>query len=117
MAQAEHAQVPLRDNRGDALAFLKKQPVPYPHLEDGDARIIWRGVAVVSASLVLFMVVLTTLGWLISAALLFAGVAWGLGSGRHLVNLGAGLALSSVIQLAFSGGLGLPLPAGILAGL
>ncbi|MGY1764317.1 tripartite tricarboxylate transporter TctB family protein [Geodermatophilus sp. SYSU D00779] len=84
---------------------------------DGDARISWRGVAVVSASLVLFMVVLTTLGWLISAALLFAGVAWGLGSDRHLVNLGAGLALSSVIQLAFSGGLGLPLPAGILAGL
>jgi thiol-disulfide isomerase/thioredoxin len=32
----------VSDNRGDALAFLAKQPVPYPHLEDGDARIVQR---------------------------------------------------------------------------
>ena len=30
----------VSDNREDALAFLRKQPVPYPHLEDGDARIV-----------------------------------------------------------------------------
>ena len=30
----------VSDNRRDALAFLKKEPVPYPHLEDGDARIV-----------------------------------------------------------------------------
>ena len=30
----------VSDNRQDALAFLRKQPVPYPHLEDGDARIM-----------------------------------------------------------------------------
>ena len=30
----------VSDNRQDALAFLKKEPVPYPHLEDGDARIV-----------------------------------------------------------------------------
>ena len=30
----------VSDNRQDALAFLKKQPVPYPHLEDGDSRIV-----------------------------------------------------------------------------
>jgi thiol-disulfide isomerase/thioredoxin len=30
----------VSDNREEALAFLKKQPVPYPHLEDGDARIV-----------------------------------------------------------------------------
>lgn len=30
----------VSDNRQDALAFLRKQPVPYPHLEDGDARIV-----------------------------------------------------------------------------
>ncbi len=30
----------VSDNREDALAFLKKEPVPYPHLEDGDARIV-----------------------------------------------------------------------------
>ncbi len=102
-----------RRDAGDAVSA----PTDSTPAGDGDEHIRWRGVAVVAASLVAFMVVLTTLGWLLSAALLFAGVAWGLGSDRHLVNLGAGLALSSVIQLAFSGGLGLPLPAGILAGL
>ena len=30
----------VSDNRQDAQAFLRRQPVPYPHLEDGDARII-----------------------------------------------------------------------------
>ena len=30
----------VSDNREDAMAFLDKQPVPYPHLEDGDARIV-----------------------------------------------------------------------------
>ena len=30
----------VSDNRQDALAFLRKQPVPYPHLEDGDSRIV-----------------------------------------------------------------------------
>ena len=32
----------VSDNRQDALAFLRKQPVPYPHLEDGDSRIVQR---------------------------------------------------------------------------
>ena len=32
----------VSDNRGDAKAFLAKQPVPYPHLEDGDGRIVQR---------------------------------------------------------------------------
>ena len=35
----------VSDNREDALGFLKKQPVPYPHLEDGDARIVQRAGA------------------------------------------------------------------------
>ena len=30
----------VSDNREDAGAFLAKQPVPYPHLEDGDGRIV-----------------------------------------------------------------------------
>jgi cytochrome c biogenesis protein CcmG/thiol:disulfide interchange protein DsbE len=35
----------VSDNREDALTFLGKQPVPYPHLEDGDARIVQRAGA------------------------------------------------------------------------
>lgn len=30
----------VSDNRQDAAAFLKKVPVPYPHLEDADSRIV-----------------------------------------------------------------------------
>ena len=30
----------VNDNAGDAKAFLAKQPVPYPHLIDGDSRIV-----------------------------------------------------------------------------
>jgi thiol-disulfide isomerase/thioredoxin len=37
--------VNVSDNRQDAQAFLKKQPVPYPHLEDGDARIVQKAGA------------------------------------------------------------------------
>ncbi|MFV0460022.1 MAG: tripartite tricarboxylate transporter TctB family protein [Actinomycetales bacterium] len=81
---------------------------------DGEAPIDWRGVVIVSATLVVFMVALVPVGWLISGAFLFTGVAYGLGARNLLVSAGAGLALSSAIQLAFSGGLGLPLPAGIL---
>jgi thiol-disulfide isomerase/thioredoxin len=35
----------VSDNREDAEAFLERQPVPYPHLEDGDARIVQRAGA------------------------------------------------------------------------
>ncbi len=30
----------VNDNEGEAKAFLAKEPVPYPHLVDGDSRII-----------------------------------------------------------------------------
>ena len=33
------------DNTGNAKAFLKGQPVPYPHLEDGSGRILQRAAA------------------------------------------------------------------------
>jgi cytochrome c biogenesis protein CcmG/thiol:disulfide interchange protein DsbE len=35
----------VSDNREDARAFLAKQPVPYPHLEDGDSRIVQKAGA------------------------------------------------------------------------
>lgn len=76
----------------------------------------WSHIGMVAGSLVIFMLILVPVGWLISGALLFVGVAYGLGSRNHVANVLAGLALSSVIQLAFSGGLGLPLPSGILGG-
>ena len=85
-----------------------------PAAED---RIDWRQVAIVVGTFAAFILILEPVGWLVSGTLLFAGVSYGLGSTKHLVNLGAGIVLASVIQLAFAGGLGLPLPAGILAGI
>jgi thiol-disulfide isomerase/thioredoxin len=35
----------VSDNRGDAERFLRKEPVPYPSLEDGDARIVQKAGA------------------------------------------------------------------------
>ncbi|MFI8527357.1 tripartite tricarboxylate transporter TctB family protein [Promicromonospora sukumoe] len=90
---------------------------PAPASGDAAERIDWRQVAIVAGTFGAFILILEPVGWLVSGALLFAGVSYGLGSTKHLVNIGAGLALSSVIQLAFAGGLGLPLPSGILAGI
>lgn len=91
-------------------------PVPVPAADAGD-RIDWRQVGIVVGTFAVFILILEPVGWLVSGALLFAGVSYGLGSAKHLVNVGAGLVLSSAIQLAFAGGLGLPLPSGILAGI
>lgn len=61
-----------------------------------------------------FTLVLEPLGWLISATLLFVGMSLALG-GRHLLRaLVIGLGLASLIQVVFSGLLGMQLPAGIL---
>lgn len=90
---------------------------PVPAADDTGERIDWRQVGIVAGSFAVFILILEPVGWLVSGALLFAGVSYGLGSAKHLVNVGAGLVLSSAIQLAFAGGLGLPLPSGILAGI
>ncbi|WP_232519930.1 tripartite tricarboxylate transporter TctB family protein [Actinosynnema pretiosum] len=67
-------------------------------------------------TIVVFIVILNPLGWLLSGALLFWGSARALGSRRPLFDLFLSLAISSIVQLAFSAGLGLNLPPGILAG-
>ncbi|AUS77339.1 tripartite tricarboxylate transporter TctB family protein [Actinoalloteichus sp. AHMU CJ021] len=76
----------------------------------------WRTVGIVVASFVAFTVLLVPVGWLISGALLFWGVTYALHGKRPLFDASVALVVSSVIQLAFSAGLGLNLPAGILGG-
>ena len=73
----------------------------------------WKSTATVVASFLAFALALEPLGWILSGAILFWGVARGLGSRRPLFDLGIALAVSSLIQLAFSAGLGLRLPSGI----
>lgn len=68
-------------------------------------------------TVVVFIAALTPLGWLLSGAFLFWGIARSLGSRRPLFDVFLSLAISALVQIAFSGGLGLNLPPGILEGL
>jgi putative tricarboxylic transport membrane protein len=76
----------------------------------------WRSVGIIIGTFVLFTVALEPVGWLLSAALLFFGVAYALDGKRPLFDMSLSLAVSAIVQLAFSAGLGLNLPAGILGG-
>ncbi|MFD5746115.1 tripartite tricarboxylate transporter TctB family protein [Streptomyces sp. NPDC127033] len=73
-------------------------------------------VAGLVGTIVAFIALLVPLGWLLSGALLFWGVARALGSRRPVFDIFLSVAISSTVQLAFSAGLGLSLPPGILAG-
>ncbi|NJQ03171.1 tripartite tricarboxylate transporter TctB family protein [Streptomyces sp. PLAI1-29] len=67
-------------------------------------------------TIVAFIALLEPLGWLLSGTMLFWGVARSLGSRRPVFDLFLSLTVSSLVQLAFSAGLGLSLPPGVLAG-
>ncbi|MFD7512404.1 tripartite tricarboxylate transporter TctB family protein [Streptomyces sp. NPDC059853] len=67
-------------------------------------------------TVVAFIVLLLPLGWILAGAGLFWGVARTLGSRRTVFDIFLAVAISSGIQLAFSAGLGLNLPPGILEG-
>ncbi|MCK1816115.1 tripartite tricarboxylate transporter TctB family protein [Streptomyces sp. XM4011] len=67
-------------------------------------------------TVVAFIVLLLPLGWILAGAGLFWGVARTLGSRRTVFDIFLAIAISSGIQLAFSAGLGLNLPPGVLEG-
>lgn len=75
----------------------------------------WKSVGITVGSVALFIALLNPLGWVLAGALLFWGVSVGLGGTRYVFDAAVALLVSSVIQLAFSGGLGLTLPGGVLA--
>lgn len=77
----------------------------------------WRALGITLAAFVAFALLLQPLGWILSAALLFWLVSYALGSTRQLFDIGLAIVLSSAVQVAFSAGLGLNLPPGILGGL
>lgn len=74
----------------------------------------WRALALAVGTFAGFVLVLDALGWLISGALLFWGLAASLGSRRPVFDLAIALIVSSIVQLVFSAGLDLYLPVGIL---
>lgn len=74
----------------------------------------WKAAAIVTGALLVFALTLVPLGWILAGTFLFWGVARGLGSRRPVFDVPVSLGMSSLIQLAFSAGLGLSLPPGIL---
>lgn len=75
-----------------------------------------RAVLGVVGTLLVFIAALQPVGWLISCAILFWGVARSLGSKHPVADIFIAFAISALVQLAFSAGLGLYLPPGILEG-
>ena len=73
-------------------------------------------VVIVIAVLAAFILLLPILGWLISSAALFWAIAWAFGSRRPLFDIALAALIAGIVQLAFSAGLGLSLPAGLLEG-
>lgn len=80
-------------------------------------RVNWKMIFIVVASFLAFILLLNVVGWLLSAALLVFGVATGLGAKSMFTSAFVALTMSAIVQLAFVGGLGLPLPTGFLGGL
>ena len=84
---------------------------------DPDAPINWRSVAWVSLGVVLDILLLNRLGFILTSAVLFWCVARGFHSRAPLRDLAIAVLLSVIVYLAFTRGLGLTLPPGVLSGL
>lgn len=76
----------------------------------------WSAVAMVLGSLVVFVLLLEPVGWLICADALFWAISHALGSKRPQFDIVVSALVAATVQLSFSAGLGLNLPAGILEG-
>jgi putative tricarboxylic transport membrane protein len=83
-----------------------RSTAPPPPIDD------WRGVGLVAVALLLFAVLVETLGFIVAEAALFAVTASAFGSRRRLRDAGTGLALAGTAYVVFKFGLGLNLPTG-----
>ncbi|MGO1183443.1 MAG: tripartite tricarboxylate transporter TctB family protein [Micrococcaceae bacterium] len=90
---------------------------PAPTTREVAFRGDWKAVVIAVASFLVFTLILVPVGWIISAALMFGVMSWALGSKRPVLDLAIGLVVSSAVQVAFSMGLSLNLPAGVLGGI
>ncbi|OFI39353.1 hypothetical protein BIU82_14800 [Arthrobacter sp. SW1] len=98
----------LRGSRGQAE---EGEDVDLSHPSD------WKTVVPLVGAFVLNILLIDAAGWVISGTLLFWGSVWALGS-RHYIRDGLiSLALALGTFYGFYFGLGIKLPAGILAGI
>lgn len=100
-----------------ALHYLRTPETP-EELSDRSWRTHsdWTAVVWCAGGFLVFALTLEFLGWILAAALLFWAVTRGFGSRRPLFDLTLALFVSSAIYLAFSVGLDLTLPSGVLGG-
>jgi putative tricarboxylic transport membrane protein len=101
------------------ISILRNPEIPEPLLDEHGQPIQalasnWRAAGITIGSFVAFAVLLIPAGWIIAGAVVFWGVAVGLGGTKYLRNLLIGLAMSSIVQLVFAGMLGLSLPPGVM---
>ena len=84
---------------------------------DPSAPTDWKTLALLCAAFVAHIFLLERLGFVFTEALLFGAVAWVLGArGSWWRPPAIGLALALVTYVAFSRGLGVALPGGVLEG-
>ena len=84
------------------------------HARERIARTNRRALLWTASGPLLFLSTLDLAGFIVASTLLSTSVAAGFGSRRPLRNAAVALVLSAVLYVAFTRGLGLPLPAGLL---
>lgn len=82
---------------------------------DAAAGTDWRTVVTLVALFVAHALLIPRIGWPLAIALLFAGVAWGLGARPWWKPVLIGVGLGFLLQIVFAAGLGLSLPSGPLS--
>jgi putative tricarboxylic transport membrane protein len=74
----------------------------------------WRTLGTIAAVFIAFIVLIEPLGFVLSTAILFAGVAWSLGARRPARLAAISLTVALVVYLGFDRLLGITLPNGVL---
>jgi putative tricarboxylic transport membrane protein len=77
----------------------------------------WRTVGLLVLALLTYLVLIERAGFIIASATLFVTAAFAMGSRRLARDFAIGIVMAAILYLVFSRGLGLSLPAGVLAGI
>ena len=77
----------------------------------------WRSVGTIALALIAYLILLEPAGFVVASGVLFVVAAYAMGSRRYARDAVAGVVLALVLYVGFTRGLGLRLPAGVLAGL
>lgn len=77
----------------------------------------WRALALLAAALAAYLLLLEPAGFVIASAVLFVGAAFAMGSRRTIRDAAIGIVFAAILYVAFTRGLGIRLPGGLLAGI